>query len=199
MANWGAYLTYQNGNAHQVFPASLIPYLLQNMAGIPHPLPLISQPKGWAAPSPEAPSYILQSFGYTGHCLASWSPGSSLSPTSSQGYVHFGVSQILHSPCHLQQPFPSATPGNSHVLFYYFCFHSNLKTKHCSLISKPHSSPMLAFVLADRTHWNFNLQLLLQALLFLLLIIAEVWLSSVVEEINKSGINRMLLSHKNDL
>lgn len=80
-----------------------------------------------------------------------------------------------------------------------FFFHSNLKTKHCSLISKPHSSPMLAFVLADRFHWTLTLQLLLQALLFLLLTRAEVWLPSVAEEINKSSTNRMLLSHKNDV
>lgn len=44
MVNWGAYLTYQNRNDHQVFPTSLIPYLLQNMAGIPHPYPELPSP-----------------------------------------------------------------------------------------------------------------------------------------------------------
>jgi hypothetical protein len=33
----GTYLTYQSGPGLQVLSASLSPYLLQGMAGIPHP------------------------------------------------------------------------------------------------------------------------------------------------------------------
>lgn len=41
-------------------PASLRPYLLQSMAGMPQPLPRTLQPSGWASLPPEALPYVIQ-------------------------------------------------------------------------------------------------------------------------------------------
>lgn len=72
----GVYLRNENGPGLQVLTASLSPYLLHDVAGVPHPSPWSLQSRGWAA-LPQSSLYNLGRLVICSFCilLYLWPPG----------------------------------------------------------------------------------------------------------------------------